>query len=78
MTAAWERERPSTVHDGNETFFRTRMQTQNIIERAFELASASTSVEEIRKRLRREGYSNVDAHLEGASIKADLKKRFAR
>jgi tRNA G26 N,N-dimethylase Trm1 len=54
------------------------MQTQNIIERAFEVASESTSIEEIRKVLRREGYSNVDAHLGGASIKADLKKRFAR
>lgn len=54
------------------------MHTQNIIERAFEVASESTSIEEIRKVLRREGYSNVDAHLGGASIKADLKKRFAR
>jgi tRNA G26 N,N-dimethylase Trm1 len=54
------------------------MQTQNIIERAFQLAPDSTSIEEIRKTLRREGYSNVDAHLEGASIKADLKKRFVR
>jgi tRNA G26 N,N-dimethylase Trm1 len=54
------------------------MQTTNIIERAFELATASTSVDEVRKALRREGYSNVDAHLEGASIKADLKKRFVR
>ncbi len=54
------------------------MQTQNIIERAFQLASASTSVDEIRKALRQEGYANVDAHLAGASIKADLKKRFAR
>lgn len=53
------------------------MQTHNIIERAFQLASDSTSIEEIRKTLRREGYSNVDAHLGGASIKADLKKRFA-
>lgn len=53
------------------------MQTQNIIERAFQLASDSTSIEDIRKTLRREGYSNVDAHLGGASIKADLKKRFA-
>ena len=53
-------------------------QTHNIIERAFQLASDSTSIEEIRKTLRREGYSNVDAHLGGASIKADLKKRFAR
>jgi tRNA G26 N,N-dimethylase Trm1 len=54
------------------------MYTPNIIERAFQLAPGSTSIEEIRKALRQEGYSNVDAHLEGASIKADLKKRFAR
>jgi len=54
------------------------MQTQNIIERAFELAPAATSVDDIRKALRQEGYSNVDAHLAGASIKADLRRRFAR
>jgi tRNA G26 N,N-dimethylase Trm1 len=54
------------------------MQTQNIIERAFQLAPNATSIEEIRKTLRQEGYSNVDAHLAGASIKTDLKKRFAR
>jgi hypothetical protein len=54
------------------------MQTDNIIERAFQLAPASTSLEEIRKTLRQEGYTSVDAHLSGASIKADLKKRFAR
>jgi len=54
------------------------MRTQNIIERAFELAPGASSIEQIRKTLRHEGYSNVDAHLGGASIKADLKKRFAR
>lgn len=54
------------------------MQTHNIIERAFQLAGESSSVEEVRKVLRKEGYSNVDAHLEGASIRADLKKRFVR
>jgi tRNA G26 N,N-dimethylase Trm1 len=54
------------------------MQTSNIIERAFQLARESSSIEEIRKVLRREGYSNVDAHLGGASIKADLKKQFVR
>ena len=54
------------------------MQTQNIIERAFQLARGSNSLEDIRKTLRREGYSNVDAHLGGASIKADLKKQFER
>ena len=53
------------------------MHTQNIIERAFQLAPEATSIEDIRKALRQEGYANVDAHLAGASIKADLKKRFA-
>lgn len=54
------------------------MQTANIIERAFQLALGSSTVEEVRKALRQEGYSNVDAHLGGAGIKADLKKRFVR
>lgn len=54
------------------------MQTENIIERAFQLARSSTTIEEIRKILRQEGYSNVDAHLGGASIKADLKRQFVR
>lgn len=51
------------------------MQTQNIIERAFQLARGGSSIDDIRKALRQEGYSNVDAHLAGASIKADLKKQ---
>jgi tRNA G26 N,N-dimethylase Trm1 len=54
------------------------MQTENIIERAFQLARGSTSIEQIRKALRQEGYANVDAHLGGASIKADLKRQFVR
>jgi hypothetical protein len=52
------------------------MQTQNIIERAFQLARGSNNLEHIRKTLRHEGFSNVDAHLGGASIKAQLKKQF--
>ena len=54
------------------------MQAPNIIVRAFELARESSNVDDIRKALRKEGYANVDAHLSGASIKADLKKQFAR
>jgi hypothetical protein len=54
------------------------MQDTHIIERAFQLAPRFSSVDDIRKALRQEGYSNVDAHLAGASIRADLKKRFAR
>lgn len=54
------------------------MQSPDIIVRAFELAGCSANIEEVRKTLRREGYSNVDAHLAGPTIKADLRKRFAR
>jgi tRNA G26 N,N-dimethylase Trm1 len=52
------------------------MHTQNINERAFELAREATTIDDIRRTLRQEGYANVDAHLAGASIKADLKKQF--
>ena len=45
------------------------MHNPHIIERAFQLAPSFSSVEEIRKALRQEGYSNVDAHLAGASIR---------
>jgi tRNA G26 N,N-dimethylase Trm1 len=54
------------------------MTTHNPIERAFEVAATATSIDEIRKVLRQEGYANVDAHLQGASIKADLRKRLGK
>jgi hypothetical protein len=54
------------------------MHTPHIVERAFQLAPHYSSVEEIRKALKHEGYSNIDAHLAGASIRADLKKLFGR
>ena len=43
-----------------------------IIERAFQLAPSSDNVEQIRSKLRKEGYSNVDAHLSGPKIRSDL------
>jgi hypothetical protein len=52
------------------------MHLTNVIERAFELAHRSTTIEEVRKVLKHEGYSNVDAHLAGPAIRADLKKCF--
>jgi hypothetical protein len=45
-----------------------------IIERAYQLALHSANVEEIRTKLRQEGYSNVDGHLMGRQIRADLVK----
>lgn len=43
-----------------------------LIERAFQLAERSQSIDEIRKSLIREGYSSVEAHLSGQQIKRDL------
>ena len=43
-----------------------------IIERAFQLALHSANVEAIRNQLKKEGYSNVDGHLMGRQIRADL------
>ena len=55
----------------------TRVQhTPDIIERAFQLARGTANVDQIRKALRSEGYANVDAHLAGSSIKAELKRQF--
>jgi hypothetical protein len=51
------------------------MSQPDIIERAFQLAPDSKTIDEIRKALKGEGYSHVDAHLGGGSIEADLKKR---
>lgn len=43
-----------------------------VIERAYQLAETSAGVEQIRQQLRKEGYSNVDAHLSGSKIRSDL------
>ena len=43
-----------------------------LVERAFQLASDSANVDEIRSQLRKEGYFNVDAHLAGRKLRSDL------
>ena len=48
----------------------------SIMERAFQLAEGGASLDEIKTKLKREGYSNVDAHLSGGSVRADLKRAF--
>ncbi|CAA9521938.1 MAG: hypothetical protein AVDCRST_MAG31-1681 [uncultured Sphingomonas sp.] len=49
-----------------------------LVERAFQLALASFDVGEIRAKLRREGYAQVDEHLSGPSLRAALKKLMRR
>ena len=51
------------------------MHDVNIIERAYQLAAESGSVDEVRRKLAQEGYLQVAAHLSGPRIRADLQQR---
>jgi hypothetical protein len=48
---------------------------QNIIERAFQLAAESGSVDEVHRKLVREGYFQVHAHLAGRQIRSEIINR---
>jgi hypothetical protein len=48
------------------------------VQRAYELAPFCGTVEQIRIRLKREGYSMVEEHLSGTSIRSDLRKLLDR
>ena len=47
----------------------------NIIERAYQLAAESGTVDEVRRKLTQEGYLQVAAHLSGPRIRADIQQR---
>jgi hypothetical protein len=51
------------------------MEGVDIIERAFQLAAESGSVDEVKRKLRREGYFQVEAHLSGRQIRAEVAQR---
>ena len=48
---------------------------RNIIERALELAPESMSVNEVRQKLKAEGYSQVLEHLAGRVIRSQIIER---
>ena len=54
------------------------MQGVGVIERAFQVAEQSESLDEIRRRLIREGYASVEAHLSGPQIKRELSRLLSR
>lgn len=47
----------------------------DIIARAYQLASECADLDEVRAKLKREGYASVDAHLSSGRLRADLKTR---
>jgi hypothetical protein len=54
------------------------MRSIGTVERAFQLAPGSASLDELRSKLRREGFAQVDDHLSGGTIRAELKRLLAR
>ena len=48
------------------------MYREGTVRRAFDLATECTSVEAVRARLKQEGYSGVDLHLESRLLRRDL------
>lgn len=51
------------------------MQGVTIIERAFQLADECGSLGQVRNRLKREGYFDVEAHLGGRQIQREINER---
>lgn len=45
---------------------------ENVIERAFQLAPECGSIEELKRKLIREGYYKVEAHLAGKQIRSQI------
>jgi hypothetical protein len=54
------------------------MEGVDIIQRAFQLAAESASVEDVKRKLQREGYFQVEAHLSGRQIRAEITQRLNR
>ena len=54
------------------------MEDVNIIERAFQLAAESGSIDEVKRKLQREGYFHVEAHLSGRQIRSEINGRLNR
>lgn len=45
------------------------------VARAFEIAPECSTIDEIRAKLKSEGFENVHEHLQGGSIQRELRKR---
>lgn len=52
------------------------MEHRHIIERAFELAPLCNSLDDLARKLDREGYPSVHAHLKSPTLRGQLKKLF--
>lgn len=64
---------PSLV-GGAKLYSEDAVHQTNIIERAYQVASKSETLDQVRKQLSEEGYLQVEAHLGGPKIRSDLRK----
>ncbi|MEO6256885.1 MAG: hypothetical protein ABIO69_08765 [Sphingomicrobium sp.] len=55
-----------------------RMAATSVVERAFDVAGQCSTIDEIRRLLRDEGFAQVDAHLGGRTIRRQLKALLRR
>jgi hypothetical protein len=53
------------------------MERVGTVERAYQLAAQSGSIDEVRRQLMVEGYSNVEAHLSAPQLRRALKELLA-
>jgi hypothetical protein len=51
------------------------MNAKDIVERAFDIAPECGSMEEVKRRLIREGFEQVNAHLSGWQIRREVRGR---
>jgi hypothetical protein len=54
------------------------MSNVGLVERAFQLAQECGSLQQLERRLAREGYSNIASYLSGKQIRSNLRERFNR
>jgi hypothetical protein len=50
----------------------------DVVARAYDLAPNCSKLDELRNKLKSEGYANVDGHFSSGQLKAELTKRLAK
>jgi hypothetical protein len=73
--------RPQPIRSGTLSPFSindARMIDRNVVKRAFDIAPECGSIEELKRRLIREGYTRVNAHLSGWQIRRGILGRVNR
>ena len=52
------------------------MRETDVVRRAYELAPEASNIDDLARRLKREGFINVDAHFASKTLRGALSKSF--